>query len=104
MKRTVRSYLWPYRLGFACALAQVMFISALELLKPWPLKIIIDHVLTGMPVPWEFAQGWPTQRLLWFACGGLILIYLFAGGLRVLNDYTTITIGQRMVNDLRRDL
>jgi len=104
MKRTVRSYLKPYRLVFTFALAQVMLISAFELLKPWPLKIIIDHVLNGKPVPWEFADSWSSQTLLWIACGGLILIYLISGGLRVLNDYTTITIGQRMVNDLRRDL
>ena len=104
MKRTVRSYLKPYRLPFVWALAQVLLISAFELLKPWPLKIIIDHVLSKKPVPWEFAQTWSAEGLLFFACSSLILIYLFSGGLRVLNDYKTILIGQRMVNDLRRDL
>lgn len=104
MKRTVRSYLKPYRLPFIWALAQVVLISAFELLKPWPLKIIIDHVLSKKPVPWEFAQTWSTEGVLFFACSSLILIYLFSGGLRVLNDYKTILIGQRMVNDLRRDL
>ncbi|HEX2929526.1 MAG TPA: ABC transporter ATP-binding protein [Candidatus Binatia bacterium] len=104
MKRTVRSYLQPYRLVFGFALAEVFLISAFELLKPWPLKIIIDHVLSGTPLPWDFAREWSSPTLLWFTCGGLLLIYLFSGALRVLNDYTTITIGQRMVNDLRRDL
>ena len=104
MKCTVRSYLKPYRLPFAWALAQVLLISAFELLKPWPLKIIIDHILSQKPVPWEFAQTWSAEGLLFFACSSLILIYLFSGGLRVLNDYKTILIGQRMVNDLRRDL
>lgn len=104
MKRTIRSYLQPYRLPFAFALAQLLLISAFELLKPWPLKIIIDHVLTGKPVPWAFAHSWSSETLLWIACGGLILIYTVSGGLRVLHDYTTITIGQKMVNDLRRDL
>ena len=104
MKCTVRSYLKPYRLPFAWALAQVLLISAFELLKPWPLKIIIDHVLSKKPVPWEFAQTWSAEGLLFFACSSLILIYLFSGGLRVLNDYKTILIGQRMVNDLRSDL
>jgi ATP-binding cassette, subfamily B, bacterial len=104
MKRTVRSYLKPYRLPFIWALAQVVLISAFELLKPWPLKIIIDHVLSKKPVPWGFAQTWSAEGLLFFACSSLILIYLFSGGLRVLNDYNTILIGQRMVNDLRRDL
>jgi ATP-binding cassette, subfamily B, bacterial len=104
MKRTVRSYLRPYLPAFVFALAQVVFISALELLKPWPLKVIIDHVLTGTPVPWEFAQTWSSQKILWLACAALVVVYLLLGGLRILNDYTTIRIGHKMVNDLRRDL
>jgi ATP-binding cassette subfamily B protein/subfamily B ATP-binding cassette protein MsbA len=39
-----------------------------------------------------------------FACLGLVFVYFLLAGLRLLNDYTTIKIGQRMVNDLRRDL
>jgi ATP-binding cassette subfamily B protein/subfamily B ATP-binding cassette protein MsbA len=104
MKYTVRSYLKPYWPAFAFALAQVIVISALELLKPWPLKIIIDNVLNGNPFAWNFAHGWSLQTLLVVACIGLVFVYFLLGGLRILNDYTTIRIGQRMVNDLRRDL
>ena len=39
-----------------------------------------------------------------WGCIGLVVVYLLLGGLRLLNDYTTIRIGQSMVNDLRRDL
>ena len=63
--------------SFVFALAQVVFISALELLKPWPLKVIIDHVLTGTPVPWNFARGWSSQILLLLACAGLVLFISF---------------------------
>jgi ATP-binding cassette subfamily B protein/subfamily B ATP-binding cassette protein MsbA len=104
MKRTVRSYLKPYWPAFVFALAQVIVISALELLKPWPLKIIIDNVLNGKSLDWPFALGWSSQTLLLVACIGLVFVYFLLGGLRSLNDYTTIRIGQRMVNDLRRDL
>ena len=104
MKRTVRSYLRPYLAAFVLALVQVLFISALELLKPWPLKIILDNVLSGKPLPWGFALNWSSQSLLLLACTGLVVVYLVLGGLRLLNDYTTIRIGQSMVNDLRRDL
>jgi ATP-binding cassette subfamily B protein/subfamily B ATP-binding cassette protein MsbA len=104
MKRSVRYYLKPYHAAFAFALLQVLLLSSLELLKPWPLKIIIDNVLSGAPAPWQFIHGWSSQALLVFACSGLVSIYLLAGALRVLNDYTTIRIGQKMVNDLRRDL
>jgi ATP-binding cassette subfamily B protein/subfamily B ATP-binding cassette protein MsbA len=104
MKPSVTSYLRPYRFALVLALGQVFLMNGLELLKPWPLKIIIDHVLTRSPAPWTFALAWSSEELLLFACVGLVIIYLFLGVLRLLNDYTTIRIGQKMVNDLRRDL
>src|SRR4030095_3404614 len=70
MKRTVRSYLRPYWLTFVLALGQLLFISALELLKPWPLKVIIDNVLSGNPLPWGFAASWSSESLLVWGCIG----------------------------------
>jgi ATP-binding cassette, subfamily B, bacterial len=104
MKYTVTSYLKPYWLGFSLALGQVFLIGALELLKPWPLKIIIDNILSDNPLPFGFHLNWSSETLLIAACTGLVLVYILLGGLRFLNDYTTIRIGQGMVNDLRRDL
>ena len=40
----VLSYLPPRRRTLLWALLQVLLISACEMLKPWPLKIIIDSV------------------------------------------------------------
>ena len=104
MRRTVRSYLYPYRFTFLFALCQVALISALELLKPWPIKIVLDHVLTGKPLPWSMLTGWSSSWVLAGAAIGLVLIYFFLGGATVLNSYTTIRIGQKMVHDLRGDL
>ena len=104
MKHTVRSYLKPYWPAFILALGQVFLISALEILKPWPLKIIIDNILSDNPLPFGLNLDWSSETLLVAACAGLVLVYVLVGGLRVLSDYTTIRIGQGMVNDLRRDL
>jgi ATP-binding cassette subfamily B protein/subfamily B ATP-binding cassette protein MsbA len=86
------------------ALAQVCLISALELLKPWPLKLIIDSVLGGAPLPWGFAPDLGTGALLLGACAALVVIYAALGAANVLVNVTTIRIGQRMVRDLRSDL
>ena len=104
VRPTIRSYLRPYRLALFAALGQVFLINVLELFKPWPLKVIIDHVLSPNPLPWKFTVGWSAETLILFACVGLVVIYLVSGALRILNDYITVKIGQRMVNDLRRDL
>ena len=100
----VLSYLPPYRQTLLWALVQVLLIGALEMLKPWPLKIIIDSVLGGQPPPWGWPSGWSPQALLLAACAALVLIYAALGALVVLNNYTTIGVGQRMVSKLRSDL
>jgi ATP-binding cassette, subfamily B, bacterial len=104
LARRVFASLWPYRGMLGLAFAQVMLATATELLKPWPLKLIIDHVLSDQPLPWLFASDWSRESLLVIACGGLVGIYLVLGGLNILNAYTTVRIGQGMVNDLRATL
>ena len=44
-------YLKAHRWQVAWALAQVFLIAGFELLKPWPLQIVIDYVLGGKPPP-----------------------------------------------------
>ncbi len=43
----------------------------------------------------------PRAGLLLLACLGIIVVHLGAGALTLLHNYTTIGVGQRMVNDLR---
>ena len=102
--RRVSSYLWPHRGRILWALGQVCVISGLELLKPWPIKLIIDSVLGGQPLPAGLGAGYTPGALLLAACASLVVIYAALGAFTVLNNYTTISIGQRMVRDLRSDL
>ena len=102
-KKTLK-YLWPYRFPFLIALAQVFIISGCELLKPWPLKVIIDNVLSGKPAPLGFENVFSPATLLILAVIGMVIIYIVLGGITLLNNYTTIKIGQKMVNDMRGDL
>ena len=103
-RRRVVSYLVPYSGRLVLAVVQVVLIGGLELLKPWPLKLVIDHVLQDVPVPWRFAAAWPREERLAAASAALVSIYVVLGLLAVVNNYFTISIGQSMVSDLRRDL
>src|SRR2546428_783413 len=69
-----------------------------------PVKIIIDSVLGGQAPPWGWPNGRSLQALLFAACAVLVLTYAALGALVVLNNYTTIGVGQRMVSKLRSDL
>ncbi len=94
-------YLRPYRWRLAWSLLQVFLIAGFDLLKPWPLQLVIDHVLGAKPlaVPWLATLSAGT--LLVVACVGLVLVNMGSGLLALLHNYTTIAVGQRMVNDLR---
>lgn len=101
MWRRILGYLWPYRVGFTFAIAQVFVLAALETLKPWPLKVVIDHVLTGTPLEWSWLPPMSPPTLLVVAVSAMVGIYVVLGAVSVLNNFATISIGQAMVNDLR---
>src|SRR4051795_12938767 len=94
-------YLKAHRWQVAWALAQVFLIAGFELLKPWPLQVVIDNVLGGKPFPVAALALTSPTRLLLLACLGIIAVHLGSGVLTLLHNYTTIGVGQRMVNDLR---
>ncbi|MBP1690161.1 MAG: transporter related [Deltaproteobacteria bacterium] len=102
--RTVAYYLRPHRAGFVLALVQVVLISACELLKPWPLKIVIDNVLGGAALSWGPVASFSPHQLLLAVCLGIVALYVVLAGLSTLNNATTIVIGQGMVNQFRLDL
>ncbi|HVA39767.1 MAG TPA: ABC transporter transmembrane domain-containing protein, partial [Candidatus Binataceae bacterium] len=97
----------PHLGRLALAVVCVMLAAALEVLKPWPLKVVIDNVLRGTPL----SAAWPARaarlspaNLLIAACIGLVVLYTVLGLINVFNNYISISIGQRMVNDLRAEL
>ena len=44
-------YLRAHRWQVAWALAQIFLVAGFELMKPWPLQIVIDYVLGGKAPP-----------------------------------------------------
>jgi ATP-binding cassette subfamily B protein/subfamily B ATP-binding cassette protein MsbA len=102
--RKLLPYLWPYRLRFSLALVQVFLMAGFNLLKPWPLQLVIDDVLGGKAAPVPVLAGLGSLALLAVACVGLVVVNLGAGLLELWHNYTTIAMGQRMVNDLRGGL
>jgi ATP-binding cassette, subfamily B, bacterial len=94
-------YLRPYRRQIAWVLAQIFLIAGFELLKPWPLQIVIDNVLGGKPSRFAVLAGASPGRLLLLACAGIVIVQCGSGALTLSHNYTAIGVGQKMVNDLR---
>jgi len=83
--------------------------TAAELLKPWPLKIILDHVILDKPVSGALRalHGLLVTGkvpLLLEAAAGIVVIALAGGLFSYFQIFITSSIGYRMVYALRREL
>jgi ATP-binding cassette subfamily B protein/subfamily B ATP-binding cassette protein MsbA len=83
----------------------------LDALKPWPMKLLVDHVLQGVPMApavatflaWLPGSESPEGLLGWCVAGTVILFLLaWVAGLAV--SLAGLELGQRMVYDLAGDL
>src|SRR5262249_410072 len=103
------AHLWEVRRGLAATFLCIFGLTLMELVSPWPLKIIFDHVLLDKPLPASLswlggllAQGKP------FAVVIISLSIVLIAGARSLFDYLqlyqTSRIGYQMVHILRREL
>ena len=109
--------LWAlsYALRRRSALAVVMLTKFLEigldLLKPWPLKVLVDHSLQSEPMPPGLAAavallpGAATREglLTWCVVAALVL-FLLAWGLGLAAAIANLQFGQGMIYDLAADL
>ncbi|MDB5322515.1 MAG: transporter related [Phycisphaerales bacterium] len=82
----------------------------LEVLRPWPLKVIVDDVLKGRRLPagvrWigllPGAQS-SAGLLAWLAAGTVVL-FLAAQGVSIVVAYLRSEVGGRMASDLGADV
>ncbi len=95
--------------GLLLAAACLAGVVAMDLLAPWPLKIVFDHVLLGHPLPPALSALQPLLDLgAWpalMAMAGLIAaIALVSGACAYLQLYTTAKIGYGITYRLRARL
>jgi ATP-binding cassette, subfamily B, bacterial len=50
----IAQYAYPQLLGISVFFSLMLVEAALNVLKPWPLKLIVDYVLKGQPLPGRF--------------------------------------------------
>jgi ATP-binding cassette subfamily B protein/subfamily B ATP-binding cassette protein MsbA len=100
----VLGYLRPYRTGFVLALGLVAVTALLEIAKPWPLKIVVDSVLGDRPVEPFTGLGLSRHGLLIGACIAVLFLQSGLAAVSFVLNRSTISIGQRMVSDLRAEL
>src|SRR5438132_5839396 len=98
-RRVLRYYqpFWgPTILGLFLSLVGI----GLNLLKPWPFKIIVDDFLRPMPA----ARGDDWRTWVPLLCLSLIVIQLFWGMINWITNYLFVKIGLQALLKLRTDL
>ena len=102
----VARYAFPQGRGLSVILLLIIVGDALNVLKPWPLKLIIDYVLKGSPLP-DVASpinslpgGDSSLGLLGWLSAGTVLIFLAHQGIDIIGGYVRNGVGKRMVYNL----
>ena len=104
------SCLRPYRGRVAILTTIAVTNVALGVLAPWPLKLVVDNVLEGRPLPGALdrigvalAGDSRAALLVLVVCGGLLLQVL-TQTLSMINVQVQVDTGQRLVYALRARL
>jgi ABC-type multidrug transport system fused ATPase/permease subunit len=99
-------YARPHAGGLSLVLAAMLAEVGLQLLRPWPLKILIDNVLGAHPIPGALQGlvGSDRQALLALVAGAEVAIFLAGTAAGMVYTFMSQREGQRMTYDLAGDL
>ena len=95
---------WKMLVG---AVAAVLTGTAVDLLKPWPLKFVFDYLLKGASFlpEWALPTGVDTRTwLLVIVCALIVLVYAGASFFAYLKEYLLNRLGEEVVFELRAAL
>jgi ATP-binding cassette subfamily B protein/subfamily B ATP-binding cassette protein MsbA len=102
-------YARPYRRDVVTVLAAMATAVLLDVLRPWPMKILVDQVVGGQPAPGGAFRGLlpgadhPEGLLAWVAIA-TVGIFLAGTLVATIQAVVGVRFGQRMVYDLAADL
>jgi ABC-type multidrug transport system fused ATPase/permease subunit len=102
----VLRYLRPYWKLAGLSVALIVLGALFSLLTPWPLALLVDHVLGEKPLPAALTGLVGDDRFTWLliAVGAGLLFTFVQQGLSVLDNYVNTKMDQSMVLDFRSDL
>jgi ABC-type multidrug transport system fused ATPase/permease subunit len=106
LTQLVISLISPYRHWLLIIFLTMLLETAMSLASPWPLKIIIDNVISSQDFPNALAwlSGWLKEgpMILAGVCGLALVFFTAIGGLAsYIDNYFTESVAQYMANDLR---
>ncbi|MEM9444587.1 MAG: ABC transporter ATP-binding protein [Verrucomicrobiota bacterium] len=101
------SYYRPYIWETFCALCILLFEIAFGLLKPWPLKVVVDDLLKVEDARYELpylSMSFSFVTALSIVSVSYFLIHAISGALNFVSNYWLIKIGLRALLRMRTEL
>jgi ATP-binding cassette subfamily B protein/subfamily B ATP-binding cassette protein MsbA len=110
LTRWVASLLRPYRVRVILISSLALLQIGMNLLAPWPLKVVVDNVLSDYPLPpgvdsfvhTIIGDSQVGLLVLIVVCG--LLLNVLTEVVRMLHTQVTVDTGQRIVYSLREQL
>jgi len=104
-------YALPNWRGLGVVLGTMLLSVGLDIVRPWPMKLLVDNVLGKVPVPHVIdsllrylpASEGPVGLLFWISIS-TVIIFIAATCLAMINSIASTSFGQRMTFDLGADL
>ncbi len=100
-------YYRPFAGRILVAFVLLVAATLLNLLKPWPLKFVVDSILPasqgGIHFPWGDGV-WSFPAALSLTCGLLVGIHLLWGAVNLAQTYTLIEVGLQALLRVRTEL
>jgi ATP-binding cassette, subfamily B, bacterial len=101
----LRKYWKRFLLAYLALFAGML----MNLLKPWPLKIIFDYILLNKTMPSRIAfvsslAAHDKLVLLAVSCCGIVVIFFLEGLFTFIRKYFMAGAGERAINDIRQEV
>jgi ATP-binding cassette, subfamily B, bacterial len=109
--RWLSRYALRRRRELAAVVATMLLTTGLALLKPWPMKVLVDNGIQGAPLPTtltSYAMLLPGAESRWgiiaWSIAATAVLFLATWALELATTWAAIGFGQRMMYDLAGDL
>src|SRR5216117_3667065 len=105
--RLLFDYAKPFRAGWIVIGLATLASLLLALLGPWPMKVLVDHVLGPTPPSGLLARvpnSQSVRALLVYVVAAQVVLFIVASLADVVRARASLKVGRRMVYNLAGDL